>query len=88
MPVETHPPVLCPSCGKQFRWKPELAGKRAKCKCGGVMTVPEQEPPDSEHDIYGISDSETDPALKRTKVAPRRAAATAVAGHFARPEDL
>src|SRR5438874_10901129 len=69
----------CETCGKEYRWKPELAGKRVKCKCGGVMTVPEQEPPDSEHDIYGISDPETDPAPKRATVAPRRAAATAVA---------
>lgn len=30
----------CTQCGKQYRWKPELAGKKVKCKCGGVMHVP------------------------------------------------
>jgi DNA-directed RNA polymerase subunit RPC12/RpoP len=30
----------CPSCGRQFTWKPELAGKGAKCKCGATITVP------------------------------------------------
>jgi hypothetical protein len=45
VPVETHAPILCPSCGKQFRWKPELAGKRAKCKCGSVIAIPAEPHP-------------------------------------------
>ena len=32
----------CPSCGRQFTWKPELAGRNAKCKCGGTIKVPQQ----------------------------------------------
>jgi hypothetical protein len=40
----------CESCGKSFRWKPELAGKRAKCKCGEVMTCPSKMPIDEEAD--------------------------------------
>src|SRR5258706_11522950 len=32
----------CDACGKQYPWKPELAGKRAKCKCGAVLSVPAQ----------------------------------------------
>jgi hypothetical protein len=32
----------CPSCGRQFTWKPELAGKSAKCKCGATIKVPAQ----------------------------------------------
>ena len=32
----------CPSCGRQFTWKPELAGRSAKCKCGGTIKVPQQ----------------------------------------------
>ena len=31
-------------CGKQYTWKPELAGKRAKCKCGSVVSFPAQRP--------------------------------------------
>ena len=32
----------CNSCGKQYPWKPELAGKKAKCKCGAVLNIPAQ----------------------------------------------
>jgi len=32
----------CESCGKQYPWKPELAGKKARCKCGAVLSVPAQ----------------------------------------------
>jgi hypothetical protein len=35
----------CASCGKEYRWKPELAGKQAKCKCGATITVPKTPPP-------------------------------------------
>jgi hypothetical protein len=34
------PKFSCPNCGRDFRWKPELAGKRATCKCGRPITVP------------------------------------------------
>lgn len=30
----------CAACGRQFRWKPELAGKSVKCKCTATVTVP------------------------------------------------
>ena len=66
----------CESCGKEYRWKPELAGKRVKCKCGGVMTVPAAAPED-EQDIYGMSDPEPEPTQRPTTVAPKRAAAAA-----------
>jgi len=32
----------CDSCGKQYPWKPELAGKKAKCKCGALISIPAQ----------------------------------------------
>ena len=38
----TSPKFSCPSCGRQFSWKPELAGKGAKCKCGATIKVPAQ----------------------------------------------
>jgi hypothetical protein len=34
----------CASCGRSFQWKPELAGKRAKCKCGATVEVPKADP--------------------------------------------
>ena len=30
----------CPSCGRQFSWKAELAGRSARCKCGATIKVP------------------------------------------------
>src|SRR5436190_18637605 len=36
--------IVCPSCGKRYAYKPELAGKRVKCKCGGVISVPAPPP--------------------------------------------
>jgi hypothetical protein len=30
----------CDGCGKTYRWKPELAGRKVKCKCGQAMHVP------------------------------------------------
>jgi len=32
--------VSCDSCGKQYRYKPELAGKKVKCPCGGRVRFP------------------------------------------------
>ena len=29
----------CPHCGRQYRWKTKLAGRAAKCKCGGQFRV-------------------------------------------------
>src|SRR6476660_6093452 len=45
MPVTSSEPKFnCSKCGKEYRWKPELAGKKAKCKCGAVVPVPAQAP--------------------------------------------
>jgi hypothetical protein len=53
----------CDGCGKSYSWKTELAGRRVKCKCGGVMTVPASDPaavddalpPDFE-DLYALAE--------------------------------
>src|SRR4051812_19404291 len=45
MPVTTTEPKFnCSTCGKEYRWKPELAGKKAKCKCGSVIAIPTKAP--------------------------------------------
>src|SRR5439155_22956632 len=38
--------VSCDTCGKQYRYKPQLAGKKVKCPCGGRVRFPldEQQP--------------------------------------------
>jgi hypothetical protein len=34
-------PIVCPKCRKKYRWKPELAGKKVKCKkCGTQFRFP------------------------------------------------
>lgn len=47
--------VTCPSCGKLYRVKRELAGKTAKCACGAKLKIPSPEPPEAtEHEIDGL----------------------------------
>ncbi len=42
----------CESCGKQYPLKPEYAGRKVKCKCGQVLTVPaDAEVDDGTYDI-------------------------------------
>src|SRR5690606_16262231 len=45
----------CESCGKRYTWKPQLAGKKAKCKCGATLTVPQaidnDDPGDGMYDL-------------------------------------
>jgi hypothetical protein len=51
----------CESCGKSYSWKPELAGKKAKCKCGQPLRVPETDPaldslPDGFDDLAALGE--------------------------------
>src|ERR1022692_4202965 len=32
--------IVCPGCGRSGPYRPELVGKRLKCKCGGFIEVP------------------------------------------------
>ena len=32
----------CAACGKQFRWKPEFAGRSVTCKCSAAIRVPKE----------------------------------------------
>lgn len=66
----------CDACGKSFKVKEELAGRKAKCKCGHVLTVPrlapepEPEPTffeETDDDLYGFADEP--PAKSRASVA-------------------
>jgi hypothetical protein len=36
----TKPRFSCSQCGRSFRWKPAIAGKKARCVCGAVAKVP------------------------------------------------
>jgi len=64
--------ITCTGCGKAYRVKPELAGKKVKCKCGEVFEMPAS--PRAEGDEIGdlemaAAPEPTKPA-KPTKAAP------------------
>jgi hypothetical protein len=54
MPTTEKVKFPCTACGREFTWKPEIAGKRAKCKCGAVITVPKTRPTPPEDDLPPI----------------------------------
>jgi hypothetical protein len=58
--------ISCSMCNRQYNWKPELAGRRVKCKCGNVIAVPEapvEEVPaeDDTYDVSGVDLSDLPP---------------------------
>ena len=71
----------CGECGRSYTWKPELAGRRAKCSCGQLITVPPSPMVQEEENVYDIAPAkEETPAPgqgKRLPLAPRRRAQTA-----------
>jgi hypothetical protein len=49
--------IKCSDCGREYRVRSEVAGKRRKCKdCGGIVAVPDDTPDDS-YDGYDESGS-------------------------------
>src|SRR4051794_30652218 len=44
----------CSACQRRYTWKPELAGKRVKCKCGEVMRVPQRSPAEEAADADAL----------------------------------
>src|SRR5207248_117101 len=73
--------IVCEGCNKTYAWKPELAGKKVKCKCGTVIHVPQAAAPKEEpEDLYDLAPSEEAvKPKKRLPIAPAAAAATGVA---------
>jgi len=65
------PKIECDQCGKVYRWKPELAGKRVKCACGNKVDVPKQEDPADESGTYELNFDDDEP----TAAAPTPPAA-------------
>ncbi|MCC6421894.1 MAG: hypothetical protein IT447_00265 [Phycisphaerales bacterium] len=66
------PQFQCVGCNKTYRWKPELAGKKAKCKCGQVMEVPAEPPmPPEEEGLYDLVDEpQPRPQVQGSVMAP------------------
>jgi hypothetical protein len=42
--TQTDNSVVCGGCARGYKWKPEFAGKKAKCKCGQTVRFPADEP--------------------------------------------
>ncbi len=45
---QSRPQFSCPGCARKYPWKSESAGKKAKCKCGQLLTVPAEAEVDDE----------------------------------------
>lgn len=58
MPIE----FSCDACGKAYKLKDELAGRKARCGCGAVFTVPDAAP-EPEGDIFGLREEEIRPPV-------------------------
>jgi hypothetical protein len=78
--------ITC-ACGKEYRWKPEFAGKRAKCKCGSVVAFPAEDPaaaalppvpdlPEGFEDSYATADDAPPPPPPIPGRAPAATTAT------------
>jgi hypothetical protein len=70
----------CTGCSRTFTWKKEVAGKRGKCKCGQVITVPLHPPQDEPaDDLYALAELSSDARTAAVDPAPILVPAAAVA---------
>jgi len=65
----------CEVCGRRFTWRPEIAGREAKCPCGSTVICPECQP-GVEDDLYDLAPSEAIPEPQTKKPAVTRAVPT------------
>lgn len=56
--MSTETTFTCGGCSKSYKWKPELAGKKVRCKCGQVIEVP-QAAPAEDADLYDLAPDPT-----------------------------
>jgi len=69
--------ITCDACGKQYRWKPEIAGRTVKRGCGQIMQI-SHEPPAAGDELYDVVDDAT--TVKKTAVKPVKTLPAAPAG--------
>ncbi len=82
--------LACDACGKRYTLKPELAGKRVKCKCGHAMSLPSpatRAPKvttvDDDQGVYDFADEPAKPVMNSIAKPPvpiARSAASVAAG--------
>jgi hypothetical protein len=68
----------CDGCNRKFAWKPELAGKMMRCKCGAVLAVPRGETAAAAVSPMPAAVAMATPARPAAPVMPRVARSTAV----------
>jgi len=61
--------IKCASCGRQYPWKDELAGRKIKCKCGQVFQAPASAPVEEEDALYDLA-PDLAPVAKPSAVQP------------------
>lgn len=84
--ITEKPKFSCESCGKSYEWKPALAGKRAKCKCGATIAVPATSPAAPEpDDLYDFAEPSPLPPARPAPLA-MESAAPAIA--YATPDPI
>jgi len=68
--------IACAGCGRQYRWKPALAGKKVRCKCGDTLFVPDEAPGEDFSPLdHALAAAETPAASRKcplcnSKVSP------------------
>jgi hypothetical protein len=76
----------CAACGKQYRWKPEIAGKKVKCKCGNPLSVPATPPtPGRPAARQAVVQPGLAAAARSAEVRPRATATAARVGNVPPP---
>ena len=82
--------ITCPECGASYPWKPQLAGKKVRCKCGKMFAAipPKALPaePVEEPDIFALEEDsevraipERVPTRMPAMAAPRAGASGTIA---------
>jgi hypothetical protein len=73
--------ITCPECGSSYPWKPQLAGKKVRCKCGKMFAAipPKALPaePVEEPDIFAFEEDSDVRAIPEPQRAPTRMPAAA-----------
>ena len=69
--------IVCPSCGKQYRWKEELVGRKVRCKCGEAITVEAAAAPEEDYELaLDLGDDGTISSPQQPPAAEAAATAT------------
>ena len=69
-----EPTFRCAACGKEYFWKPYVAGRKGQCTCGAVVAIPPHAPA-----IRGV----VAPALPATGGAPAASSSSSSSRRFA-----